>query len=67
MICLYDLIGTGVFIECELGIKVDRSRLKTSCEAWVFVQVYAEDGSIPLQTGFEAYPRLGVQTWSNSD
>ncbi len=48
-------------------IKVDRSRLKESCEAWVFVQVYAEDDPVPLQSGFEEYPRLGVLTWSNSD
>jgi len=49
-------------------LHVDRARLTDSDEAWVFVQVTAdEDSDGGLFSGFAPYPRSGVLTWSNSD
>jgi Family of unknown function (DUF6210) len=47
-------------------VKVDRSKLKDSHEAWVFLQILADD---PEETfsGFNPYPRAAVLTWPNSD
>jgi hypothetical protein len=50
-------------------IVVDRKRLSESCEAWVFVNVLADEGrpDVSICSGFGPYPRGGVLTWSNSD
>lgn len=50
-------------------IGVDRNRLRESCEAWVFVNVLADEGrpDVSICSGFEPYPRRGVLTWCNSD
>ncbi|WP_035609007.1 DUF6210 family protein [Haloferula sp. BvORR071] len=49
-------------------IQVDRPRLHESCEAWIHVEIVADENpEIPLFSGFAPYPRLGVLTWSNSD
>jgi len=52
-------------------IKVDRSRLKDSMEAWVHVKIMDESGDSPWLTGlcggFDPYPRAGVLIWMNSD
>lgn len=48
------------------SISVDPSRLNESHEAWIRVQVMADDSSEAF-SGFEPYPRPGVLTWQNSD
>ena len=50
-------------------LEVDRSRLKDSTEAWVWVTVKTDLGphGTYLFSGFEPYPRPGVLTWCNSD
>ncbi len=48
-------------------LRVDRSRLEESHEAWVFVDMLAVDGDpgAPLISGFSA--TKGILTWPNSD
>ena len=48
-------------------LRIDRSRLRESCEAWIHVEVTAEERKIPTFSGFGAYPRTGVLTWPNTD
>ena len=53
-------------------IKVDRSRLQDSCEAWVFVTVMQDEQDkesvvSSICSGFGPYPKCGVLTWTNSD
>ncbi len=50
-------------------IAVDRKRLHESCEAWVFVQVLADEGrpDVSICSGFGPYPRRGALIWCNSD
>ena len=48
------------------GIRVDRSRLADSVEAWVFVAIDA-DNCVPFDSLGPAYPDHGVLTWTNSD
>lgn len=49
-------------------LRVDRSRLGDCDEAWVPVEVIAdEDSDGGLFSGFAPYPRPGVLTWTNSD
>jgi hypothetical protein len=50
------------------AIRVDRSRLRESHEAWVYVTISGEGSSAhPVFSGFAPYPRAGILTWSNSD
>ncbi len=50
-------------------LKVDRQRLKESCEAWVFLTVLGDEdlGGSSICKGFGPYPKRGVLTWTNSD
>lgn len=50
-------------------LKVDRTRLSDSHEAWVYVEILGSEGDTQtsLCSGFEPYPRPGVLTWCNSD
>jgi len=50
-------------------IEVDRSRLKESCEAWVFVMILQDekDDGLSICSGFGPYPKRGVLIWGNSD
>jgi hypothetical protein len=49
-------------------LKVDRTRLDESSEAWIHVEVGADEaGEIPIFSGLGPYPRYGVLTWQNSD
>lgn len=51
-------------------LSVDRSRLRDSHEAWVWVSLHRSEQpkkAYSLVAGFEPYPRSGVLTWSNSD
>lgn len=47
-------------------MRLDRSRLKDSHEAWVFVQITNDGGDPSIFDGFETYPRKGVFTWFSS-
>ena len=62
-----DLID-ALLNDCRLSgiVKVDRSKLKESHEAWVFIQILNDDPGNAF-SGFDPYPRVGVLTWSNSD
>ncbi len=47
-------------------ITLDKSKLKSSCEAWLHVKVF----ELPMRSlfeGFSPYPRKGVLTWANGD
>jgi len=61
----------SVLIEAGVDgwIAVDRNRLGESCEAWVFVNVLADEDrpNVSICSGFGPYPRRGVLTWGNSD
>jgi hypothetical protein len=48
-------------------LRVDRSRLEESHEAWIYVDVLAEEGDrrLALISGFSA--TKGILTWPNSD
>jgi hypothetical protein len=46
-------------------IKVDRSRLKDSFEAWIYVNVENSDEEFPAIKGFGE--SKGILTWQNSD
>ena len=49
-------------------LKVDRTRLSESREAWIHVEVTSDEHTeIPLFSGLGPYPRPGVLTWPNSD
>jgi hypothetical protein len=50
-------------------ITTDRSRLRDSQEAWVWVQVTSDEDVPELGAfvGFAPYPRSGVLTWQNTD
>lgn len=49
-------------------LKVDRSRLNESAEAWVYVEIAsAESDYVPVLSGFGPYPMHGILTWENSD
>jgi len=49
-------------------VRVDRSRLRESHEAWVYALLSPEpEAQVPLFWGFDPYPARGVLTWSNSD
>lgn len=47
-------------------IRVDRTRLGESLEAWVWVNLMNEDEN-SVFLGFGPYPRAGILTWFNSD
>jgi hypothetical protein len=50
------------------AIRVDRSRLAESHEAWVHVTIAGEEpGPHPVFEGFGPYPRPEILTWPNSD
>ena len=48
-------------------VTVDRSRLRDSHEAWVYVLIGEPDSSFPMFTGMGPYPLGGILTWVNSD
>ena len=48
-------------------LRVDRTRLRTSYEAWVWVEIGTEDSRFPSITGLGPVPHMGVITWPNSD
>lgn len=51
-------------------VHVDRTKLKDSHEAWIYVEVLADESSEPdlaLFACFGPYPRQGILTWANSD
>lgn len=49
-------------------LRVDRTRLTDSHEAWVHVVISGDEPNpVPLFEGFTPYPRSGVLTWQNSD
>lgn len=59
------VLSLGV-VTRELGLRVDRSRLAESHEAWIHVEVPAQPGG-PLAV-LSSYPASrGVLTWANSD
>jgi hypothetical protein len=64
---------TGVLTKWRLDsvIELDRSRLRESHEAWVYVTVLRGEGDRDLADlalfALPPYPRRGVLTWSNSD
>ena len=50
------------------SLRVDRSRLNESHEAWVFAELLADDiNEFPIFTGLGPYPRKAVLSWTNSD
>jgi len=51
-------------------ISVDRERFLDSHEAWIFINIEAdelEDTGLSAWSGFDMYPLKGVLTWCNSD
>jgi hypothetical protein len=50
------------------ALRVDRTRLADSHEAWVHVIISSDESDdLPIFAGFTPYPRAGVLTWQNSD
>jgi len=50
------------------NLRVDRTRLRDSHEAWVWVVISGDDaGPAPVFTALGPYPRHGVLTWQNTD
>lgn len=45
--------------------RVDRDRLRDSCESWIHVTVISDHAF--YCHGFGPYPRAGILTWANSD
>ena len=57
-----DLVDS-VLIDCRFeNVRVDRSRLKESQEAWVYIEV---NGELDFVDGFKNFK--AVLTWNNSD
>lgn len=48
-------------------LRVDRTQLSQSHEAWIYVDVLAITEDVYLQTILGFGPRKGVLTWPNSD
>jgi hypothetical protein len=60
----------GILAEFRLAelVRVDRSRLSESHEAWVRVLMIGEEsGETKLFQDLGPYPRAAILTWSNSD
>ena len=54
----------------DAAIHVDREKLGSSHEAWIYLVIIADesvDEDLAQYAGFGPYPRHGILTWANSD